>query len=109
MRHGAWLCGRIRTGECLQDAARNGGEFHALGLTSALWAPLARLFDAWGFERRLWGTDWTRAVTVLDYDESVEAFRRGVRLSESERTMLMGGACARVYGWTPTKVAGAPD
>lgn len=74
-----------------------------------IWDPLARLFDAWGFDRCLWGTDWTRAVTVVNYDESVEAFRRAARLSESERTMLMGGACARVYGWSPYKVAGAPD
>src|SRR5437016_542038 len=24
-----------------------------------IWDPLARVFDAWGFERCLWGTDWT--------------------------------------------------
>src|SRR5215469_9483461 len=23
-----------------------------------IWDPLARIFDAWGFERCLWGTDW---------------------------------------------------
>src|SRR4029453_2284054 len=26
-----------------------------------IWDPLARVFEAWGFERCLWGTDWTRA------------------------------------------------
>src|SRR5205807_1826572 len=26
-----------------------------------IWDPLARVFDAWGFERCLWGTDWTPA------------------------------------------------
>jgi hypothetical protein len=25
------------------------------------------------------------------------------RLSASERAMLMGGACAKAYGWTPSK------
>src|SRR5215467_11609672 len=29
-----------------------------------IWDPLARIFDAWGFERCLWGTDWTRAFAV---------------------------------------------
>jgi L-fuconolactonase len=27
--------------------------------------PLARVFDAWGFDRCLWGTDWTRAAVVV--------------------------------------------
>lgn len=70
---------------------------------SDIWDPLARLFDAWGFDRCLWGTDWTRAVEVVDYDESVEAFRCTARLSETERAMLVGGACSRVYGWSPYK------
>jgi hypothetical protein len=25
------------------------------------------------------------------------------RLSDSERAMLMGGACAKAYGWSPKK------
>ena len=66
-----------------------------------IWDPLARLFDAWGFERCLWGTDWTRANAVVSYAEGVEPFLRTDRLSASERAMLMGGACAKAYGWLP--------
>jgi predicted TIM-barrel fold metal-dependent hydrolase len=66
-----------------------------------IWDPLARVFDAWGFERCLWGTDWTRAFAVVDYQQAVEPFRHTDRLSESERALLMGGACARTYGWSP--------
>ncbi len=66
-----------------------------------IWDPLARVFDAWGFDRCLWGTDWTRAFAVVNYEQSVEPFRITERLSESERAMLMGGACAKAYGWTP--------
>jgi len=69
-----------------------------------IWGPLSRLFDAWGFDRCLWGTDWTRAVKVVNYNESVDAFRWTNSLSDSERAMLMGGACARVYNWSPNKV-----
>jgi len=32
------------------------------------WHPLARVFEAWGFDRYLWGTDWTRAFAVVNYD-----------------------------------------
>jgi predicted TIM-barrel fold metal-dependent hydrolase len=68
-----------------------------------IWDPLARIFDAWGFERCLWGTDWTRAFAVVNYEQAVEPFRLTDRLSESERAMLMGGACAKAYGWSPKK------
>ena len=30
-------------------------------------------------------------------------FRTATRLSESDRAMLMGGACAKAYGWKPKK------
>ena len=68
-----------------------------------IWDPLARVFDAWGFERCLWGTDWTRAFAVVNYEQAVEPFRLTDRLTASERAMLMGGATARAYGWSPTK------
>jgi len=68
-----------------------------------IWDPLARVFDAWGFERCLWGTDWTRAFAVVNYEQAVEPFHLTDRLSASERAMLMGGATAKAYGWSPTK------
>jgi L-fuconolactonase len=68
-----------------------------------IWGPLARVFDAWGIERCLWGTDWTRAYAVVNYEQAVKPFLETTRLSESERAMLMGGACAKAYGWTPAK------
>jgi len=68
-----------------------------------IWDPLARLFDAWGFERCLWGTDWTRAFAVVNYEQAVEPFRKTDRLSDRERALLMGGACAKAYRWSPKK------
>ncbi len=41
-----------------------------------IWDPLARMFDAWGFDRCLWGTDWTRAFAVVNYEQAVEPFLR---------------------------------
>ena len=39
----------------------------------------------------------------LNYEQGVEPFLRTDRLSDSERAMLMGGACAKAYGWSPKK------
>ncbi len=68
-----------------------------------IWDPLARVFDTWGLDRCLWGTDWTRAFAVVNYKQAVEPFRLTDLLTESERAALMGGACARAYGWKPDK------
>jgi predicted TIM-barrel fold metal-dependent hydrolase len=68
-----------------------------------IWDPLARVFDAWGFERCLWGTDWTRAFAVVNYENAVRPFIETKHLSDSERAMLMGGACIKAYRWSPKK------
>src|SRR5260370_27116857 len=68
-----------------------------------IWDPLARLFDNWGFDRCLWGTDWTRAFAVVNYQQAVEPFLKTGRLSDTERAMLMGGACSKAYRWSPKK------
>jgi L-fuconolactonase len=67
-----------------------------------IWDPLFRVFDAFGFDRCMWGTDWTRAVGLLTYQQGVEAFRVTDRLSEGDRAALMGGTLSRVYDWSPS-------
>mgnify|MGYP001264996485 CR=1 FL=1 len=51
-----------------------------------IWDPLARVFDAWGFERCLWGTDWTRAFAVVNYEQAVAPFLETDRLSAANGT-----------------------
>ena len=68
-----------------------------------IWEPLGRIFDAFGMQRCMWGTDWTRAVKLLSYKQGVDAFRVTDRLSESDRAALMGGTLQRVYRWTPVR------
>ena len=67
---------------------------------SDIWDPLGRVFDAFGFARCMWGTDWTRAVGMLTYEQGVEAFRSTDRLTNSERAALMGETLARIYNWS---------
>jgi L-fuconolactonase len=65
-----------------------------------IWHPLARIFDAFGLGRCMWGTDWTRAVELLTYKQGVDAFRVTDRLSDSDRAVLMGETLQRVYNWS---------
>jgi len=69
-----------------------------------IWDPLGRIFDAFRFGRCMWGTDWTRAVALLTYEQGVEAFRVTDRLSDSDRALLMGDTLARVYNWSASEV-----
>ena len=68
-----------------------------------IWVPLNRIFDAFGIERCLWGTDWTRAVALVSYAEGVGAFRATDHLSDAERSALMGGNAQRIYGFVPKR------
>jgi L-fuconolactonase len=44
-----------------------------------------------------------RAFAVVNYEQGVEPFLKTDRLSATERATLMGGACAKAYGWSPKK------
>jgi L-fuconolactonase len=66
-----------------------------------IWPPLARIFDAFGFDRCMWGTDWTRAVSFLTYAQAVDTFRVMDGLTSNERAQLMGGTLRKIYRWAP--------
>ena len=66
-----------------------------------IWDPVCRMIDAFGIDRCLWGTDWTRAVNLLTFEQGVEAFRITGRISASDKEKLMGLNTARAYGWRP--------
>lgn len=68
-----------------------------------IWDPLARIFDTFGFNRCMWGTDWTRAVALLTYKEGVQSFRVTDRLSASDGKALMGETLTKVYKWAPQR------
>jgi L-fuconolactonase len=68
-----------------------------------IWDPVCRMIDAFGIDRCMWGTDWTRAVKFLTYAQGVDAFRGTGRISESDKAKLMGGTLARIYGWSPQR------
>jgi predicted TIM-barrel fold metal-dependent hydrolase len=68
-----------------------------------IWDPVCRMIDAFGVDRCLWGTDWTRAIAFLTFKQGVDAFRQTGRISDSDKAKLMGANAARLYGWSPRK------
>ena len=45
----------------------------------------------------------TRAVKLLTYAQGVDAFLATDRLSDNDRAILMGGALAQIYNWSPKR------
>jgi predicted TIM-barrel fold metal-dependent hydrolase len=64
-----------------------------------IWDPVLRIIDAFGLDRCMWGTDWTRTSGMLTYEQGVAPFRTTERLSDNDRAKLMGGTLAKVYKW----------
>src|SRR3954467_10774583 len=69
-----------------------------------IWDPVLRIIDAFGIDRCMWGTDWTRTSGMLTYEQGVAPFRNTDRLSDSDRSdsdrsKLMGETLMQVYGW----------
>jgi predicted TIM-barrel fold metal-dependent hydrolase len=67
-----------------------------------IWDPVLKIIDAFGLDRCMWGTDWTRATELLTYKQGVEPFRVTRRLSDGDRATLMGGTLQAVYKWSPS-------
>jgi L-fuconolactonase len=64
-----------------------------------IWDPVLKIIDAFGVDRCMWGTDWTRTSGMLTYEQGVRPFRETARLSDGDRAKLMGGTLEKVYKW----------
>lgn len=64
-----------------------------------IWTPLRKILEAYGLDRCMWGTDWTRAVKILSYQQGVDAFRLTDQFSAQERSQLMGDTLQKIYKW----------
>ena len=65
-----------------------------------IWDPVLRIIDAFGIDRCMWGTDWTRTSGMLTYEQAVAPFRTTPRLSDGDKAKLMGGTLEKVYKWS---------
>ena len=64
-----------------------------------IWEPVLRIIDAFGLDRCMWGTDWTRTIQMLTYEQGVAPYRNTTRLSPEDKAKLMGGTVQKVYKW----------
>ena len=55
-----------------------------------IWDPVLRVIDAFGLDRCMWGTDWTRTIGMLTYEQGVAPFRDTKRLSENDKASTDG-------------------
>lgn len=65
-----------------------------------IWPPVEQVVAAYGVDRCMWGTDWTRAVELVTPDDAVNAFRHSPRFSDGDKSKLMGATLAKIYDWT---------
>jgi predicted TIM-barrel fold metal-dependent hydrolase len=65
------------------------------------WPAILSTVEAFGVERCMWGTDWTRATSYLSLDEAVSSALRMSGLSAQDMEMLMAGSLRRIHAWSP--------
>ena len=64
-----------------------------------IWDNVLRIIDAFGVERCMWGTDWTRTSGMLTYSQGTAPFRDTPRIPPDVKAQLMGGTLEKVYDW----------
>jgi L-fuconolactonase len=62
--------------------------------------PLRRIVDAFGVERLMWGSDWTRSASSLGYGQTVSYLLEMGDLSQAQLDRLLGGTLREYFGWT---------
>ena len=62
-----------------------------------IWKPVLKTIEAFGLGRCMWGTDWTRAIKLVNFHDAVAAFRDTERLSVGDKEALMGGSLRNIY------------
>jgi L-fuconolactonase len=68
-----------------------------------VWEPIARVVDAFGPERVMWGSDYNRASRLHTYREAVDYLGEIDLLDEGSKRALYAGTVRSVFGWPPVK------
>jgi L-fuconolactonase len=71
-----------------------------------IWPWIHSLLEAFGLERAMWGSDWTRTPTRRGYFEAMAYLRDSAELSAADRRQVMGETARRIFNW-PEPVAAA--
>jgi L-fuconolactonase len=64
-----------------------------------VWARLRPMIDAFGVDRLMWGSDFTRCASLHSYRESVDFLLHTDEMSASDKEALLSGTFRRWLGW----------
>ena len=64
-----------------------------------LWPRIHSVIDAFGLDRVMWGSDWTRVLSVNTYAQDANAFLETDELSASDKEKLFGATLRKVMRW----------
>ena len=64
-----------------------------------LWPHLHRILDAYGLDRTMWGSDFTRVAELHTYREALDYIRKSSELSETDKEKLFGTTLPKVFRW----------
>lgn len=66
-----------------------------------VWPKMHRYFEAFGVDRLMWGSDFTRCRKLHNYRESVDFLLHTDEVSQPEKEMLFSGSARRWLAWAP--------
>jgi L-fuconolactonase len=64
-----------------------------------LWPHIHRLIDAFGPERLMWGSDFTRTRSLHSYCEALGYLRYSDEISEHDKHLILGQSLRKLLGW----------
>ena len=70
-----------------------------------LWPNMHKIISAYGPERLMWGSDWTRALPVVSYTDQVRAFTETNELSATEKELILGKSLRTLLRWPKAATA----
>jgi L-fuconolactonase len=70
-----------------------------------VWPPMHRLIDAFGVDRLMWGTDFTRCKSMHSYREAVDFLLLTDEVSQVDKQALFSGTIRRWLDWPGEEVA----
>ena len=66
-----------------------------------VWPFLHRYVEAFGAERLMWGSDYTRCRGMHTYSEAVNFLRYTDELGESDKEQILGKTLRSILHWNP--------
>jgi L-fuconolactonase len=64
-----------------------------------IWPHIHAVVSAFGIERMMWGSDFTRVAGSHTYEEAVDYIRETDELSSAEKEMLFAGTARQIVEW----------